>query len=1170
MEGQFSQTLKWLPNLVAFIAACYGIVFQRSVLQSSRPLLPTSIEATTSNRAYARLWDDPFVVFRQDPNPPKRDEAKYLADDAPALLAFVLLDGLSYAEDDELRLRSRFAVQKALADLDYVPENPEVLESLPYPLWLRTSTPSGPEGEEKTSPTLKEGQILTKASYAEEPRHVRNIASGNEEPSETRKQNPDTENSKIPFQDFRLRPINRFADTDHLLEKPLPAGARCQYGRIRVFWLDEDLISAAALRDLPGLLALKKNELACKANPHGRCKEASLSVVLLGPSDSASLTEMVRLRQEQPQPADCAGSTKTSDPGSDVRVINYQATAANDYVKLFAYHQKCLSKNYKNTIKDSLETIRAELEEPLLGTGPENLLRIERTGCSDYQLCEALLGEVHRRTPFFVQRKPKILVFYETDTFYGRALALTLETLAKFPYPAHPSPQSEQLLSRLFSNSQEGAPFKVELIGYFRGLDGFSSLYHKQYVSAQAGSSGGSEASSSGGTSKSVGLDRGEGSSQFDYIKRICNSIDRNDPPCAIALLGTDIFDKLSLLSILHERLPDALYLSTELDSRYLAPENLAFTRNLIVASPFGLSPIDEKGRKPARSVSFRDSNQTALYTAVQSSVLGTETSQKGPDLYEIGNSHAVQMPANNSGQNAFETRHESLLDGTNPAPSMLLQTLAIVTGILFLFFAIQPVILKARDFPAELAEPLREALKTADLRKLADCLCRLKGEFECRWTKTDGVNEDIPDLSPIRAAGSGIKEPALKALVGSETKQLEDGLNQILARRQSSYVVRTLQDIYSKDVTKTRFLQNLCCTVFLGVINYLQGESEKAVFGKFKRNLENVLLSETYVDAKSFPELDSLNCYRRLPGTKMTLLELCGVTAVTILFFVACRRLAPYSWGLAGFELRNSFEQLLRAILGFTEVWLTLWITLIVCREQLVCETLIRKFSKFINKASGLTSRRTILVIALRSDPVSKLSMYPCSLLFLLFVAHMRSLQGAPTTVAHAVGAFLLLLLLFVMSNQVRTAANDAKSRCLTEYKIDSLKAERARATLASVFGNENLPLQDSLARVVEDVNQLGQKNSLRSTELKSTGKSPNFILSKQNLATSESRQNIIRYLEALIERNSHVIDFISKLQSGALTSLILSPLAAALLIPIGGAGGLTILDYLTKLFRG
>jgi hypothetical protein len=59
------------------------------------------------------------------------------------------------------------------------------------------------------------------------------------------------------------------------------------------------------------------------------------------------------------------------------------------------------------------------------------------------------------------------------------------------------------------------------------------------------------------------------------------------------------------------------------------------------------------------------------------------------------------------------------------------------------------------------------------------------------------------------------------------------------------------------------------------------------------------------------------------------------------------------------------------------------------------------------------------------------------------------------------------------------------------------------------------------------------------------------------------------MRYLEALIERNRHVVDFISNLESGALTSLILSPLIAALLIPIGGAGGLTVLDYVAKLFR-
>jgi hypothetical protein len=82
--------------------------------------------------------------------------------------------------------------------------------------------------------------------------------------------------------------------------------------------------------------------------------------------------------------------------------------------------------------------------------------------------------------------------------------------------------------------------------------------------------------------------------------------------------------------------------------------------------------------------------------------------------------------------------------------------------------------------------------------------------------------------------------------------------------------------------------------------------------------------------------------------------------------------------------------------------------------------------------------------------------------------------------------------------------------------------------------------------------------------------GKRPNYVLREVDLKTSALRESIIRYLEALIERNCHVIDFISKLESGALTSLILSPLVAALLIPIGGVGGLTILDYAAKLFRG
>jgi hypothetical protein len=206
------------------------------------------------------------------------------------------------------------------------------------------------------------------------------------------------------FKISQLRAINRFADTNHRLEKALPLGSRLQFGRIRVFWLDENVLSEQTLASLPKILAENKPDFA---DPK---KTGPLSVVVFGPSNSASLTQMVNLNTNQDQKSTEAPSKEADDPNSDLRVINYQATAANDYIKLFAYQHNLLKEMYKMPIEASFDKIRPELERPLLSLGPNNPLRIERTGCSDYQLCEALLGEVRRRKPFFVQRTPKIKV----------------------------------------------------------------------------------------------------------------------------------------------------------------------------------------------------------------------------------------------------------------------------------------------------------------------------------------------------------------------------------------------------------------------------------------------------------------------------------------------------------------------------------------------------------------------------------------------------------------------------------------------------------------------------------------------------------------------------------------------------------------------------------------
>ena len=58
----------------------------------------------------------------------------------------------------------------------------------------------------------------------------------------------------------------------------------------------------------------------------------------------------------------------------------------------------------------------------------------------------------------------------------------------------------------------------------------------------------------------------------------------------AIGVVGTDFYDKYLVLQALRQRFPDVIFFTTDLDARFLHPDNFKWTRNLIVASNFGLS----------------------------------------------------------------------------------------------------------------------------------------------------------------------------------------------------------------------------------------------------------------------------------------------------------------------------------------------------------------------------------------------------------------------------------------------------------------------------------------------------------------------------------------------------------------------------------------------------
>ncbi|MBI5917936.1 MAG: hypothetical protein HY849_00990 [Nitrosomonadales bacterium] len=123
------------------------------------------------------------------------------------------------------------------------------------------------------------------------------------------------------------------------------------------------------------------------------------------------------------------------------------------------------------------------------------------------------------------------------------------------------------------------------------------------------------------------GVDRPEGNSQKDYIRRLADQIRAKDEQlrleegapfstkrtgiAAIGVLGNDVYDKLMILQALRPIFPGKIFFTTDMDAAYSLPSELKHTRNLIVGSSFGLNLSEAVQGHVAP---FRNSWQTAYY----------------------------------------------------------------------------------------------------------------------------------------------------------------------------------------------------------------------------------------------------------------------------------------------------------------------------------------------------------------------------------------------------------------------------------------------------------------------------------------------------------------------------------------------------------------------------
>jgi hypothetical protein len=154
-------------------------------------------------------------------------------------------------------------------------------------------------------------------------------------------------------------------------------------------------------------------------------------------------------------------------------------------------------------------------------------------------------------------------------------------------------------------------------------------------------------------------LERADGPSQYDYLRRLAAylvDLDRREKQAgrngvrAVGVLGNDVYDKILVLDALRDRFPKAVFFAADLDARLFGRQALRSTRNLIVASSYGL--IFNPGMQGAVPP-FRDTYQSGMYLSTrvalnhvvqQQSPADVSSWFAAPQLFEIGRTRAVPL----------------------------------------------------------------------------------------------------------------------------------------------------------------------------------------------------------------------------------------------------------------------------------------------------------------------------------------------------------------------------------------------------------------------------------------------------------------------------------------------------------------------------------------------
>jgi hypothetical protein len=629
-KGSPSFDLRTALLVGALIAGAYLIP---TGLRSSRPVEKETLERTAIGDQIvpARLWQDPFEVTMtyqtthrerirneaREPENARTNKAKVpipplhsLAElckqigrhgrtTQPVTILEVMISGGSYAEDAETRHRDRYAVLSALHVAGFVPWDAEHLG------YAQTDWPRGQELEGKSFSRIPALRAVAK--------------------------HPDSA-LIVPFEWLVTNSLTAVvAATNDLL----------------VLWLNADAFDDHPLKRLAQL-----NHYLTEPTNYSDTPLPSINFKLLQPRVGSMLREL----------------------DEELKLHSADSSRHRDEFRLQEVLARLQIYSTWSTTPDPLLSPSAELPDraalakELGRLGCPGLTFCNAT-CTDDQLVGELLDELRLRRVDVTNPRDRIVLISEWDTDYGRALPLTFAAAVKCWSDAPDAPISPKRFAdavRKLKTDPHEWPTNLVLRTYLRGIDGqVPGEAAAKPPAGEAEPRAGQPANEAG---QGEEAQRPEGHSQMDYLPRMAASLTALERELkaehrgefkAIGILGSDVYDKLLVLQSLRREFTDELFFTTDLDARMLHPDALKWTRNVLVASSFGLELATNFQREIPP---FRDTYQTGQYLACLAAfgfpgVTAENLQHLAPRRYEIGRTAAFDLSTTGSVFQPFSPR---------------------------------------------------------------------------------------------------------------------------------------------------------------------------------------------------------------------------------------------------------------------------------------------------------------------------------------------------------------------------------------------------------------------------------------------------------------------------------------------------------------------------------